>query len=313
MKRILPILLLLIAPHALAQQKPIRVLVGLAPGGAVEITARVFSERLRAALDVPVLVESRVGASGLIAMEAMLAAPRDGTTLLFAPNGGVTLVPQTVKAAKFDPFKDVAPVARVAHAPFVLAVNASVPVTTLAEFIAAAKQNADLRNFGASPGTIPHVLASAFGAAAGLDLVNVPYKGQGQVVIDLVGGQLLASLLTPAEALPQARTGKLRVIAQIAASRASLLPDVPTFRESGIAIDHPTWFGFYAAAGTPPAAIERIGAALAEAGRSSEVRERLAQLGLETQVMDARAVLELMRVEYADWAKAIKAAGLQAQ
>ncbi len=313
MKRILTILLLLAAPHALAQPKPIRVLVGLAPGGAVEITARVYADRLRAALEVPVLIENRVGASGLIAMEAMLAAPRDGTTLLFAPNGGVTLVPQTMKAAKFDPLKDVAPVARVAHAPFLLVVNASVPAATLAEFIAAAKQNANLRNFGASPGTIPQLLATAFGAAAGLDLLHVPYKGAGQVVIDLVGGQLSASLLTPAEALPQARAGKLRLIAQIAPTRVSLLPDVPTFKESGVAIENVTWFGFYAAAGTPPAAIDRIAAALRQAAQSSEVRERLAQLGLETQVMDARAVLELMRLEHAEWARAIKAAGLQPQ
>jgi tripartite-type tricarboxylate transporter receptor subunit TctC len=127
--------------NASTNARPIRVLLGLPPGGSVELLARIYADRLRAALGVPVLIENRAGASGLIAMEAMLAAPRDGTTLLFAPNGGVTLVPQIMKSARFDPFKDVQPLARVGHAGFVLAVNAKVTASNVSEFLAQARSD----------------------------------------------------------------------------------------------------------------------------------------------------------------------------
>ena len=142
---------------AFAQQKPVRVLIGLAPGGGVEMVGRLYTEKLRAALGQPFIVENRVGASGLIAMDALRASPADGSVLLFAPSGGITLVSQTFRNPRFDPFKDVVPVAMVGLTDIVLVVNAAVNAKSVAEFVALAKADARYRNFGSSPGAILHL------------------------------------------------------------------------------------------------------------------------------------------------------------
>lgn len=293
--------------------RPIRVLLGLPPGGSVELLARIYADRLRVALGVPVLIENRAGASGLIAMEAMLAAPRDGTTLLFAPNGGVTLVPQIMKSAKFDPFKDVQPLARVGHAGFVLAVNAKVTASNVSEFLAQARSDAGLRNFGSATGTIPHLAGALFANATRLDLQYIPYKGSGQVVLDLVGGQLLASIIAPTEGEQHARSGKLRLLAQTGARRSVLMPALPTLRESGVEMDMESWYGFYAATGTPAAVVDRLSQLLLEAVRNAEVRERMAQIGIEPSGLAGAELVRLMQADYALWSRAIKFSGIQPQ
>ena len=305
------LLLISVASAVPAQQKTVRVLVGLAPGGTVELVSRLYAEKLRAALGVPVVIENRVGASGLIAMEALRNSAPDGSTLLFAPNGGVTLVPQTNRNARFDPFKDLLPVAQVAIGDFVFAVNSGVGARTLAEYIGLAKQDAKYRNLGSALGTIPHLLSVLFANAAGFELSQITYKGGGQVSIDILGGQLQASFVTPGEAVPHQRSGKMRLLAQSGARRSALLPNIPTLRESGIAIDMSSWFGFYAPAGTPAAVIEQIGRPLVEAARSTEVRERLAQVGIEAAGRPADEVARQMRADYEMWARAIKLAGLK--
>lgn len=304
-------LLAAVCAGASAQQKPIRVLVGLAPGGAVEMVSRLYSEKLRAALGQPVVVENRVGASGLIAMDALRASPADGSVLLFAPNGGITLVSQTFKNPRFDPFKDVVPVAMVARADFVLAVNAAVNATTTAEYVALAKSDAKYRAFGAAQGAIPHLLSVLFAHAAGIDALHVPYKGAGQVVIDLLGGQLHGSIVTPGEGLAHSRAGKLRLLASTGSVRSPLMPDIPTLKEQGYAVEGDSWFGFYAPGSTPAEAVDRIGRALVEASRAADVRERLAQVGIEPAGRMSQEVAKIMRADYEMWKRAIKIAGLK--
>jgi tripartite-type tricarboxylate transporter receptor subunit TctC len=310
---IVALLLLLASPMAGAQQKPIRVLVGLSPGGAVEMVSRLYADKLRVALGQPVIVENRVGASGLIAMDALRASPADGSVLLFAPNGGVTLLPHTFRNPRFDPFKDVAPVAMVARLDVVLGVHPAVNAKTLAEFVALAKADQRYRSFGAAPGTIPHLLAALFAEAAGFEALHVPYKGAGQVAIDLIGGQLPASLITTGEGLPHSRAGKLRLLAMTGAERSPLMPEVPTMRELGYPVQANAWFGFYAPGATPPAVIDRLGRALVEASQTPEVRERLTQVGIEPDGRSSGETLKAMRADYEMWGKAVRIAGIQPQ
>ena len=298
---------------AVGQAKPIRVLVGVAAGGGVDAMSRLYAEKLREALGQPVIVENRAGASGLIAMDALRAAPADGQTLLFAPNGGVTLIPQTFRNPRFDPFKDIVPVAMVGKSEVVLVANAQTKASTVAEFVAKAKDDAQLRNFGAAPGTILHLGAALFGDAAGLALTHVPYKGAGQVITDVLGGVLAASVLTTGEAVPHERAGKVRMLATFGSARSALVPHVPTMTEAGYPLQVNAWFGFYATSGTPSATIDRFGQALVAASASAEVRERMATLGIEPAPMLSAEVVPIMRADYANWARAIKIAKLTPQ
>jgi len=307
------VLFALTAACAFAQQRPVRVLVGLAPGGAVEMVSRLYADKLRAALGQPVIVENRVGASGLIAMDALRAAPADGSVLLFAPNGGITLVSQTFRNPRFDPFKDVVPVAMVALVDIVLVVNAALNAKSVADFLALARSEARYRNFGSAPGTIPHLAAALFADAAGIDALYVPYKGAGQAIIDVLGGQLQASVVTSGDALPLHRAGKVRLLATFGAQRSPLMPDIPTMKESGFPLEVSGWFGFYAPAGTPAPTVERIGRALLEASRAPDVRERLAAVGMEAAGRLSQEVSIIMRSDYETWRRAIKIAGLQPQ
>ncbi len=307
------LLLALIATGACAQQKPIRVLVGLPPGSGTEIVSRLYADKLRAALGQPVIVENRIGASGLIAMDALRASPADGSVLLFAPNGGITLISQTFRNPRFDPFKDVVPVAMVALTDIVLVVNASVNAKSMAEFVALAKSDARYRALGSAPGTIPHLSAALFSDAAGFEALHVPYKGAGQVTIDLLGGQLQASVVTSGGALPHHRAGKLRILATFGPSRSPVMQDIPTMKESGYPVELNAWFGFYAPAGTPADVVDRIGRALVEASRTPEVRERLAAVGMEPAGRLSQEVAKIMRAEYEMWGKAIRIAGLKPQ
>lgn len=303
----------LLASSVSAQQKPVRILVGLAPGGGVDSMARIFADKLRETFGQPFIVENRAGASGLIAMDALRAAPADGMVLLFAPNGGITLIPQTFRNPRFDPFKDVVPVAMVGTNDVVVVANANVKATSIREFVALAKTDPGVRNFGAASGTILHLGGVMFGEAAGIEIVHVPYKGAGQVIADVLGGVVGASVVTSAEAVHNQRAGKLRILASFSPKRSALLPDVPTLTESGYPVVIGSWYGFYARAETPPEVIDRLGRAMVAAARAPETRERLLQAGVEPVGRMSGEVLEIMRSDYANWSRAIRIAKLPLQ
>lgn len=307
------LLLMLAASNAWAQSRPVRVLVGLPPGGGVEAVSRIFAEKLRETLGQPFVIENRVGGSGLIAMEALRTAAPDGHTLLFAPSGGVTLIAQTFRKPRFDPFKDVVPVAMVGTIDVVLVANAATGLSTLAEYLAAVKSDTRLRNFGAAPGTIPHLAAATFADAAGIDPLHVPYKGAGQVITDVLGGVLAVSVVTAGEAMGHQRAGRLRIVASFGATRSPLMPDVPTMKESGYAVESGGWFGFYAPAGTPPDVIDRYGRALVAATAAPDVRERLERFGVQAIGKGSAEVAAIMRADYEMWGRAIRVAKLELQ
>jgi len=304
--------LLAIVPFSAgAQQKPIRVIVGLSAGGSLDTMTRLFADKLRVILGQPVLVENRAGASGLIAIEALKAAPADGSVLLTAASGQITLLPNTYKTPRFDPTKDFIPVAQMAKVDFVLTVNTGVPAKTPAEFAAAAAKDPKYRTFGTAPGTNPDLLATLFSRAAKIDAVHVPYKGNGQAKLDLIGGQIAAAFLTAGEAIEIDRGGKARALASTGASRSRLMPNVPTLKESGYDVEGSAWFAFFAPAGTPDAVVERLSRAVVEAAASADLRDRLAHGAIETAGLPAKELAAKIRVEYEQIGSALRASGFK--
>ena len=304
--------LLAIVPFgAAAQQKPIRVMVGLSAGGSLDTMTRLFADKLRVSLGQPVLVENRAGASGLIAIDALKAAPADGSVLMTAASGSITLLPNTFKTPRFDPTKDFTAVAQMAQVDFVLTVNPGVPAKTPAEFAALAAKDPRYRTFGTAPGTNPHLLATMFSSAARIDAVHVPYKGNGQAMIDLIGGQIAAAFLTAGEAIEIDRGGKARALASSGGSRSRLMPNVPTLKESGFDVEASAWFAFFAPPGTPDAVVERLSRAVVEAAASADLRERLAHGAIETAGLPAKELAAKIRVEYERTGSALRISGFK--
>lgn len=303
----------LIASGATAQQKPVRILVGLAAGGSLDTTTRLVADRLRASLGQPVVVENRAGASGLIAIEALKAGPPDGSLLMAAASGTITLLPNTYRSPRFDPTRDFVPVAQMAQIDFVLTVNPSLPAKTAAEFAALARTEARYRNFGSAPGTTPHLLATQFARAADIAAVHVPYKGNAQALVDLIGGQLPAAFPAAGEVIELARSGKVRMLASAGKRRSNLMPEVPTLKESGYEVEGDAWFALFAPAGTPEAVSERLGRAVIEAVAGADLRERLAHAGIEAAGLPAKELGVRVRAEYERLGRELRASGFRLQ
>ena len=309
----LAILLTLASSGAAAQQKPVRVLVGLAGGGSLDTMTRLYADKLRVSLGQPFIVENRAGASGLIAIDALRAAPADGSVLMTAASGSITLLPNTFKSPRFDPTRDFVSVAQMAQVDFVLTTHPGVPAKTAAEFAALARSEAKYRTFGSAPGTNPHLLATGFARAAGITATHVPYKGNGQAMVDLIGGQISALFLTPGEALELNRSGKVRLLASSGARRSNLMPDVPTLKESGYEVEGSAWFAFFAPSGTPQTVIDRLGRAIVEAAASTDLRERLAHAGIEAAGLPAKDLAAKIRSEYQQIGNELRASGFEQQ
>jgi len=310
---VLALILTLASPGATAQQKPIRVLVGLPGGGSLDAMTRLYADKLRVSLGQPVIVENRAGASGLIAIDALRAAPADGSVLMTAASGSITLLPNTFKSPRFDPTRDFIPVAQMAQVDFALTTHPGVAAKTAAEFAALARSEAKYRTFGSAQGTNPHLLATGFARAAGIAAIHVPYKGNGQALVDLIGGQISAVFLTAGEALELNRSGKVRMLATSGARRSNLMPDVPTLKESGYDLEGSAWFAFFAPLGTPQAVIERLGRAIVEAAASADLRERLAHAGVEAAGLPSKDLAAKIRSEYQQIGKDLRASGFEQQ
>ena len=303
----------LASSSSIAQQKPVRILVGLAAGGSLDTMTRLVADRLRTSLGQPVIVENRAGASGLIAIEALKAGPPDGSLLMAAASGSITLLPNTYRSPRFDPTRDFVPVAQMAKIDFVLTVNPSSPAKTAAEFASLARTDARYRNFGSAPGTTPHLLATQFARAANIAAVHVPYKGNAQALVDLIGGQLSAAFPAAGEVIELARSGKVRMLASAGKRRSNLMPEVPTLKESGYDVEGDAWFALFAPAGTPEAVCERLGRAVVDAVDSVDLRERLAHAGVEAAGLPAKDLGIKVRSEYERLGRELRASGFRLQ
>jgi len=300
---------------AAAQDKaPIKLLVGFPPGGSTDTVARVLAEKMALVLKQPVMVENKPGAGGRLAAQALKASAPDGLTYMVAPNATPVfqslLYPPSV--LKYDMLKDFTPVGLVVSYPLALAVGQQNGIKSAKEYVAWIKANPKLASFGsAGAGGHTHFSGIQLGKAIGVDLQVVPYRGNGPLVTDLLGGQVPAGIMTAGDILPHQKSGKVRVVGVFGAQRSPLLPDVPTFREQGIDIDTgDAWTGMWAPARTPKADLARMQGALKMVLGLPEVRELLVHRAtLNPDFRPAEDMDRLQRKELAYWGPIIKATG----
>lgn len=282
-KRIAAVLAAALLPSlALAQawpSKPVRIVIAFAPGGATDVAVRSVADPVSQALGQPVVIENRAGASGAVAADAVLRAGADGYTLL-ATADVMASTPHLFKLS-FDPLKDFVPVVQLTLQPVVLAVHPSLGVSTLAELVALLKKSPVMSYATSGAGSQQHFTAEWFAKTIGVTLNHVPYKGGGQAITDLVGGQVKLGSLGSTPVIPHHKAGKLKILAQSTAKRAASLPDVPTYREQGVDLEIDQWLAVFAPAGTPREAVVRLNAEMARALAMPAVQARYASAALE--------------------------------
>ncbi len=297
-----------------ADKPPLRILVGFPPGGSADIIARLLAERLPAQLGgQAVVVENKAGAAGRIAIEALKNSAADGNTLIIMPSGPVVLFPHVYKKLGYDPVKDLAPISQLAGFQFCVVSGPKSNVRNVAEMLAKAKADPSTATYGSSGnGTVPHFLGLMIGDAAGIDFQHVPYQGGAPAMTALMGGHIGYTMDVLAESLEQHRNGKIRIIAVTGAQRAPQLPDVPTLREQGLAMDASAWFAIYGPGALPAATAQRLSAAVQSAMKEPALQAKLSALGLEAIASTPEQLAAVQRADLAKWAKPVKASGFQA-
>ena len=304
-------------PHAAAQDaypnKSIRLVVPFAPGGSTDLLARILAEELRMDLGQTVVVENKPGAGGNIGGDLVAKSPADGYTLLMAAAGPTVINPSLYGNMPFDPAKDLAPVSLLVRDYNLMAVNPAVPAKTVQEFIAYAKAHPKEIAFG-SPGngTPAHLGGELFNQMTGTTMLHVPYKGSGPAVSALISGQINVMIDNMPALLPQVKAGRLRALAVASETRASGAPDIPTVSESGLpGFTVTAWKGLMVPAGTPPAVIKRLNAALVKALAKPEVHKRLVALGADPVGSTPEAFAELIARETKSWGALVKSTGVR--
>ena len=302
------------AVQAQADRPPLRILVGFPPGGSADTIARLLAERLREPLGGQnVVVDNKPGAAGRIAIDALKNAAPDGNTVLVMPSGPVVLFPHVFKKLSYDVNKDLAPVSQLAGFQFAVVSGPKTNVKSVAEMLAKAKADPSSANYGSSGnGTVPHFLGVMMADAAGVQLQHVPYQGGAPAMNALLGGHIGYNVDVVSEALEQHRAGKVRIIAVAGATRSPLLPDVPTLREQGVAMDATAWFAMYGPGTLPREQAQRISQAVATAMKDPALRKRLDDIGLEPIGSTPDQLAAVQKADLAKWEKPVKASGYQA-
>jgi tripartite-type tricarboxylate transporter receptor subunit TctC len=304
-----------LSTSALAQNdKPIRVLVGFPPGGSADVIARLLAEKLPAQLGgQPVVVDNKPGAAGRIAIEQLKAAPADGQTLIIMPSGPVVLFPHVFRKLSYDPVKDLAPVSQLASFQFCVVSGPKTGAKTMAELVAKAKADPSSATYGSSGnGTVPHFLGLMVGDAAGIEFQHIPYQGGAPAMQALLGGHIGYTMDVVTEALEQHRNGKARIIAVAGATRAPQLPDVPTLREQGVAMDATAWFAMYGPGGLPREQAQRLSAAVQAVMKDKTLTDRMVALGLDPIGSTPDQLAAVQRADFAKWAAPVQKSGFKA-
>jgi tripartite-type tricarboxylate transporter receptor subunit TctC len=295
--------------------KPIHLIVPGGAGGVVDIRARWLAERLTVRLNQTVYVENLPGAGGNLGTTHAAHAAPDGYTLTMIHQGTMAINPHLYVRPGYDPLKDLVPIARVGVGPLVLAVSSALPVTSVAQLVALAKERPGQLTFG-SPGigTPPHIAGELFQSIAGIRITHVPYRGGAQAVSDLIGGQITMSIEGTNVQLPFVRSGQLRALAVTGPRRLVTLPGVPTMAEAGVTdYEFIGWVGIAAPAGTPAPIIDRLHREIAAVLASPEARDWFASYGLEPGEESADALAGQIRAEHARFGRLIHAAGIKAE
>jgi tripartite-type tricarboxylate transporter receptor subunit TctC len=312
----LSLLAALTALPALAQDypgKPIRMVVGFPPGGGTDVVARIIAPRYSELLGQSVVIENRPGATGTMAAGQVAKSAPDGYTIMMGHVSVNAIAPSLFSNLSYDVIKDFAPIGIAAAVPHFVTVHPSVQVSSLKDLISYLKAKPDLTFPSAGNGSMPHLAGEIFANLAGVKMVHVPYKGSGQSMQDLLGGQHLVAFDTMPASAPHVRSGKLRALATSSAARLPAFPDVPTAQEAGLAgYQVTTWYGVFAPPGTPTGIVNRLHADLVKAMQTPDVRSRLEGIGADGTVSASPAEFAaLVRADTARYAKVVKEIGLK--
>ena len=308
----------LVAGTAAAQSFPskqVRIIVGLAPGGTTDLVSRILAQKLTEAWGQNVIVDNRPGASGMIGGDLVAKAAPDGYTLLITPQTSIAVAPALYGKAPYDAAKDFATITLVGSTPLLMVVHPSFPPKTFAEFAVLAKKNGNKLTFGSGGiGSSPHMAGELLSAQLGIRMNHVPYKGENPAIADTIGGQIPIMFANLPVAVPHVKTGKLRGLANTAATRSPLAPEIPTVAESGFK-DYAiaTWYGFLGPAGLPPELIARLQRDVSRIVNQPDNRERLVNMGVDIIANSPDEFAAYLRAEIARYTKIIKDAGIKAE
>jgi tripartite-type tricarboxylate transporter receptor subunit TctC len=310
-------LLLVLPPLVLHAQnypnRPVRILVPLAPGGGMDTVTRGLALPLTEALGQTVVVDNRPGAGSQIALEIMSGSAPDGYTLMML--SATTVVYPLLYKSRFDVVRDFAPISQVTAQGYVLVVHPSLPATSVLELVKYARANPDKLNYASSGiGSPIHMSTELFQIATGTKMIHIPYKGLGAAYVDLVGGRINLSFATVISSQVHIKAGKLRALAVTPPKRVPALPDVPTFAEAGVkGVVVVNWYGLVAPKATPKPVIDRLAAEVVKAARSPEMAKRLVAEGSEAVGTTPAEFATFIRAEHAMWSKVIKQGGIKGE
>jgi tripartite-type tricarboxylate transporter receptor subunit TctC len=293
--------------------KPVRVLVGFAPGGSADIIARAVAQRLAESFKQSVIVDNRAGASGIIATELAARASPDGYTLLEATMTTHAIGPHLHAKLPYDVVKDFEAVALMVRIPLVMFVHAAVPAADVKELVALTRANPGKYSYAsAGAGSPPHLVAELLKLKTGAELLHVPYKGTGAALPNVVAGQVHVMIDGPPPFLPHVKAGRLRALAAASEKRNPLLPDVPTFAEAGFSgMEAGLWYGIVAPRGTPKAVVAKLNAEINRALEHPEIRERFAAMSVEILGGPPAAFARYVESELKRWGEVVRAADIR--
>lgn len=295
--------------------KPVRILVGFAPGGITDVTARIAAQRLGETWGQQVLVENRAGASGLIAAEAVARAAPDGYTMMVSPQTTTVVAPLILPKVPVDPQRELACVSVIGSTPQLLVVHPALPVKTFADLVAHARANVGKLAFGSGGiGSSPHMGGALLSLSIGAKMIHVPYKGEIPAMTDVIGGSVPMMFVNLPIALPHVQSGKLRALAITSLKRSPLAPEFPTVAESGIpGFDTATWSGLYLPSAASREVIARLSGDLSRAMNHPEARERMAAQGIDRVISTPDECGALIRSDITRWARVVKEADIRAE
>jgi tripartite-type tricarboxylate transporter receptor subunit TctC len=311
--------LILLTSQALPQPgnsfptQPVRLIVGFAAGGGNDVLARVIADKLSTRLGQPVIVENKPGAGGVTAAAFVAGQPADGHTLLVGASGAMTIAPAVTRAMPYETLRDFSPISMVASFPLVMVVSAQSDFRTVQDLVSWSKRNPDKANYATSSPTFT-LSTELFKLRTGSMLQSIPYRGSGESVTGVLGGQTTTAIVDPLPAMPLIQSGQIRALAVTAGARAPELPDVPTMQEAGVAdLNVLIWSGIFARKGTPDAILTKLESELRGILQLGDVKSRFRTLGADAVGNSSAEFKAIVEADLARWSAVVKAANITPQ